>query len=85
LARFVIGKVDKYRTEHSYKVLGGAVTEEANTLCPELRSLLWRKLDIVCFAFKPFGDDHNAGPTQAAGIDTKVDEESDSVVRKAIE
>ncbi|KAF2819129.1 UDP-Glycosyltransferase/glycogen phosphorylase, partial [Ophiobolus disseminans] len=85
LAKFVVDEVDKYRTLHSYKIIGGAVTEEANTLCPELRSQLWQKLDIVCFKFRPFSNHLDDKPTEATEITTKVDEESDSVVRKAIE
>jgi hypothetical protein len=83
LAEFVSKKIKEYRHIHNYKIAGGAVTVQAERLCPELPSLLWCELDIVCFVFKPFNDDtsHDA----PGGPEFKVDEESDSVARKAIE
>ncbi|KAF1915723.1 hypothetical protein BDU57DRAFT_281631 [Ampelomyces quisqualis] len=83
LAKFVVDLVNKYRKEHNYKMAGGAITIQAEELCPELPGLLWSKLDIVCFVFEPFNDDtsHDA----PGGTECKVDEESDSVARKAIE
>jgi hypothetical protein len=81
LANFVVGVIDKYRLKNHYKIAGGAITNQAAELCPELPSFLWRELDIVCFIFKPFGE----GDEAVDGTEFKVDEESDSVVRKAIE
>jgi hypothetical protein len=83
LAKFVGKKIEAYRYEHNYKIAGGAITVQAEQLCPELPSLLWHELDIVCFVFKPFKDDtsHDA----PGGPESKVDEESDSVARKSIE
>jgi hypothetical protein len=83
LARFVLEMVDKYRKTHHYKVAGAGITEQAVKLCPELPSLLWRSVDIVCLVFKPFGDETRGEPFQNA--ESQVDEESDSVVRKTIE
>jgi hypothetical protein len=74
-------KVKAYSDEHHYKVMGAAITEEAAEHCPSLSSQLWLKLDVVCFIFRPFEKKHE--PTDVT--DFKVDEESDSVVRKAIE
>jgi hypothetical protein len=81
LANFVVGVIDRYRLKNHYKIVGGAITSQAAELCPELPSFLWRELDIVCFIFKPFGE----GDEAVEGTVFKVDEESDSVVRKAIE
>lgn len=83
LADFVIKEVEKYREKYYYKIAGGAITKQTAELCPELPSLLWHKLDIVCFIFKPF--DNKAGYVASEGAECKVDEESDSMVRKAIE
>jgi hypothetical protein len=83
LEEFVVEKVSIYGNEHRYKVIGGAITEEAFALCPRLPSRLWLKLDIVCFVFKPFiGEDGQESTHEPL---FKVDEESDSVARKAIE
>jgi hypothetical protein len=81
LVEFVLQKVQAYSSEHHYKVMGGAITKEAAGRCPSLPSQLWLKLDIVCFVFPPFEDKHKPSDV----TDFKVDEESDSVVRKAIE
>jgi hypothetical protein len=81
LEEFVLHKVEAYGSDHHCKVIGGAITEEAAELCPSLPSQLWLKLDIVCFVFPPFEAKHEATEV----TDFKVDEESDSVVRKAIE
>jgi hypothetical protein len=78
---FVVRIVEAYGRERLLKVVGGAITEEAARLCPGLPSRLWRELDIVCFVFPPFEREGEA----TEGTDYKVDEESDSVVRKAIE
>jgi hypothetical protein len=61
------------------------MTEEAHVLCPSLCSQLWKELDIVCFKFKPFSDHQLDGPAAGDVLESTVDEESDSVVRKAIE
>jgi hypothetical protein len=81
LEEFVLQKVEAYGSDHHCKAIGGAITEEAAALCPSLPSQLWLKLDIVCFVFPPFESKHEASQV----TDFKVDEESDSVVRKAIE
>jgi hypothetical protein len=81
LIDYVISMVDAHRSNNHYKIAGGAITKQAATLCPELASALWRELDIVCFIFKPFGDEDEA----CEGTEERVDEESDSVARKAIE
>ncbi|KAH8724715.1 putative trehalose synthase-like protein [Phaeosphaeriaceae sp. PMI808] len=83
LVDFVVSEIEKYREKHYYKIAGGAITQQAAQLCPELPSLLWHKLDIVCFIFKPFANEPGHEATE--GTEFKVDEESDSVVRKAIE
>lgn len=83
LESFVLEMVDKYRKVHHYKIAGTGVTEQAAELCPELSSLLWRNIDVVCFIFKPFTGETRDEPTQEA--ESQVDEESDSVVRKTIE
>jgi hypothetical protein len=85
LIEFILCKIHEYRRTNHYKIVGGAITEEAHSICPQLRSLLWAHLDIVCFKFKPFGNDHGQDPTPEDSYDIKVDEESDSVARKAIE
>jgi hypothetical protein len=59
------------------------MTEQAAELCAELPSFLWLKLDIVGFIFKPFRG--NTASDLTDGPESQVDEESDSVVRKAIE
>jgi hypothetical protein len=81
LVDYVINMVNDHRLNNHYKIAGGAITKQAAALCPELASALWRELDIVCFIFKPFGDEDEA----CEGTEEKVDEESDSVARKAIE
>lgn len=84
LIQFVLRKVNRYREKNHYKIVGAGITEEADILCPHLRSLLWSQLDIVSFKFKPFGDVPGDDPTSEDAFDIRVDEESDSVVRKAI-
>jgi hypothetical protein len=77
----VVNVVNNHRLNNHYKIAGGAITRQAAALCPELASSLWRELDIVCFIFRPFGDEDKA----CEHTEWKVDEESDSVARKAIE
>jgi hypothetical protein len=81
LAYFVVSVIDNYRLKNHYKIVGGGITKQTAELCPKLPSFLWRELDIVCFIFKPFGVKDEA----FQGTEFKVDEESDSVARKAIE
>jgi hypothetical protein len=81
LEEFVVNTVEAYGRKHLHKVVGGAITEEAARLCPGLPSRLWRELDTVCFVFPPFENEGEA----TEKTDYQVDEESDSIVRKAIE
>ncbi|KAH7378495.1 hypothetical protein DE146DRAFT_706970 [Phaeosphaeria sp. MPI-PUGE-AT-0046c] len=82
LADFIVGKIRKYRKDHKYKIAGGAVTSLFAQLCPSLPSLLWKKLDIVCFIFQPFTNE--LGHEAVEDTESIVDEESDCVVRKAL-
>ncbi|KAL5119109.1 hypothetical protein ACEQ8H_003033 [Pleosporales sp. CAS-2024a] len=83
LAHFVLSMVDKYRHEKYYKIAGAGITEEAAALCSELPSLLWHSIDVVCLVMKPFTTETRGEPFTS--VESQVDEESDSVARKAIE
>lgn len=83
LANHVVTAVRKYRKPHDYKISAGAITTQAQSICPSLPALLWKELDIVCFVFEPFFSE-TAQETSKA-VQLAVDEESDSVVRKTIE
>jgi len=85
LEDFVLSELSSYGIKHNYKIIGGAITQEAKGLCPRLPTLLWSQLDIVCFVFKPFSDGGDNEEELAPDDEFKVDEESDSVARKAIE
>ncbi|KAH3953115.1 hypothetical protein HBH53_036920 [Parastagonospora nodorum] len=83
LATFVLEMIDEYRKQHHHKVAGAGITQQAVVLCPELPSLLWSCIDVVCLVFAPFTDETRGEPF--LNLESQVDEESDSVVRKAIE
>jgi hypothetical protein len=83
LASVVLEMIDQYRKQHHHKVAGAGITQQAAALCPELPSLLWSCIDVVCLVFAPFTDETRGEPF--LNLESQVDEESDSVVRKAIE
>ncbi|KAF2028973.1 trehalose synthase (Ccg-9), partial [Setomelanomma holmii] len=86
---FIASKVLKFKTEKYYKVAGCGITKLTAEICPKLATKLWLSQDIVTLVLDPFGKDadHDEqdyhGPTM--GTEWQVDEESDSVVRKALE
>jgi hypothetical protein len=85
LEDFVIARVTENSATFFYKFVGGGITEEADKLCPDLAARLWKELDIVMYVLSPF-DDHEDGhkATDCEFSKWVIDEESDSVVRKAV-
>ena len=83
LASAVLDMIDEYRKQHHHKVAGAGITQQAAALCPELPSLLWSSIDIVCLVLAPFTEETRG--EQFLSLESQLDEESDSVVRKAIE
>jgi hypothetical protein len=84
LEEFVVTKVKETRERLYYKFVGGAITKDAAQLCPDLAKRLWMELDIVMFILSPFDDNELHQATNSEFNKWVVDEESDSVVRKAV-
>jgi hypothetical protein len=83
LEEFIYHSVIEYREAHSYKFVGGAMTEAVFKSCPELSQRLWMDLDMVMLILKPFEQDQKAA--QVAFGKYVIDEESDDIVRKAVQ
>ncbi|KAF2446237.1 glycosyltransferase family 4 protein [Karstenula rhodostoma CBS 690.94] len=82
LAKFVIDKLSHYREEHLYKFVGAGINKKALELSPQLAARLWQELDIVPLVLpdQPSADLLSPGGSH----DITVDEEADSIVRKAL-
>ena len=82
LSNFVIDELGKYQKEHCVKFVGAGINEKALQLSPRLAALMWEKLDIVPLVLP------NQSPSdllsQHDRQDFTVDEEADSMVRKAL-
>ncbi|KAH7122500.1 putative trehalose synthase-like protein [Dendryphion nanum] len=82
LAEFVIQKITEYQAEHLYKFVGVGLTDKAVKLSPPLPSRLWLELDMVPLVFSV---EHIISPLQRNHYSTmSVDEEADSMARKAL-
>ena len=83
LATFLIEKLRSYEKEHLYKFVGAGINRRTHETSPQLASLLWQELDIV-----PLVLENDPQPTQLHdkrdGKDVLVDEEADSMARKAL-
>ncbi|OAG05504.1 putative trehalose synthase (Ccg-9), partial [Paraphaeosphaeria sporulosa] len=82
LANYVIGKLEKLQKEHLYKFVGAGVNKKALELNPTFAALLWKELDIV-----PLVLPNQPSPdllSQHGRHDVTVDEEADSMARKAL-
>ena len=83
LANFLIEKLRDYEKEHLYKYVGAGINRRAHEISPQLASLLWQELDIV-----PLVLENDPKPVQLHdnrdGQDILVDEEADSMARKAL-
>lgn len=83
LANFLIEKLRDYEKEHLYKYVGAGINKRAHDISPQLASMLWRELDIV-----PLVLQNDPEPKQLHdkrdGQTVLVDEEADSMARKAL-
>jgi hypothetical protein len=83
LADTIIQKLDKHRRENLFKCVGAGVNKRAVQYSPHLLSRLWKELDIVPLQYddKP----HSETSSQHTSLkDYSVDEEADSLARKAV-
>ena len=76
--RYCFNAIRDYERDHGYKFVGGGIMDGTRKLCPELLPKLWSELDIVCLHYETKLQVGSA-PLGSLG----VDEESDSMVRKA--
>ncbi|KAG0636842.1 trehalose synthase [Tuber brumale] len=76
----VINTIETYAVKHQAKFVGAGITLGLEEICPGIRALLWRELDIVSIIppmqMTPSGATEN---TETIPID--VDEQADSVAR----
>lgn len=83
LANWIVNKLKSYQQEHLYKYLGAGVSEKVLEYSPQLASRLWQELDIV-----PLVLEHdvsiNGKIHRNRHATTLVDEEADSMARKAL-
>ena len=77
---YVIARLREYEDEQHYKFVGGGITVETFKICPYLTTRLWAELDIVAVIFRPELEAHSIMAKYTVG----VDEEADSMARKAI-
>lgn len=82
LSNFVINELTKYQEEHLYKFLGAGINEKALELSPQLAARLWKDLDIVPLVLPSQRSSDLL--SQSGSCDVTVDEEADSMVRKAL-
>jgi hypothetical protein len=86
---FILAQIYSIKSKYYYKVVGCGITKATEQLCGKgLAQKLWLEQDIVALTFSPFGEDGERGEDShgvTMGTEWQVDEESDSVVRKAIE
>lgn len=82
LANFVLDELKKYQEDHSSKFAGAGINEKALQLSPRLAALLWERLDIVPLVLpdQPLSE----LLAQHGRDDFTVDEEADSMARKAL-
>jgi hypothetical protein len=83
LANFLITRLKEYQEDHLYKYIGAGINELAVKYSPQLPSRLWQELDIVPLVLedKPRP---NAFRVKRGNTHLYVDEEADSMVRKAL-
>ncbi|KAF2690849.1 glycosyltransferase family 4 protein [Lentithecium fluviatile CBS 122367] len=83
LADFLIGKLKEYQEKHLYKYIGAGINQKAVQYSPQLPSRLWQELDIVPLVLddKPRPDALSA---KRVHKHIYVDEEADTMVRKAL-
>lgn len=83
LTKFVIHKLSQYRQEHLYKFVGAGINEETLRLSPQLAARLWQELDIVPLIL-PNDSTIDRVHARRSRRAVTVDEEADSMVRKAL-
>jgi hypothetical protein len=82
LASFVINRLTQYQEGLLYKFVGAGINKKALELSPQLAARLWQELDIVSLVLP---NDHPSGLlSQRSSNDVTVDEEADSMARKAL-
>lgn len=83
LAKFLISRLKEYQQDHHYKYVGAGINQRTVKYCPQLPSRLWQELDIVPLVLedKPHPDAFRA---KRGHIHIYVDEEADSMARKAL-
>jgi hypothetical protein len=83
LANFFLTRLKEYQRDHHYKYIGAGINQRTVQYCPQLPSLLWQELDIVPLVLedKPHPDAFRA---KRGRIHIYVDEEADSMARKAL-
>ncbi|KAJ4303099.1 hypothetical protein N0V90_001990 [Kalmusia sp. IMI 367209] len=83
LADFLVSKLKSYQTEHLYKFTGAGINETAMKHSPQLAARLWQELDIVPLVI-PNDFSQNQKHTESTKHTVLVDEEADSMARKAL-
>lgn len=84
LADFLIDKLKEYQKEHLYKFLGAGLNEKAVRYSPRLPSRLWQELDIVPLVLRNEPEPDMFRAHRNGHYNILVDEEADSMARKAL-
>lgn len=84
LADFLVDKLKEYQRDHLYKFLGAGINEKAVRYSPNLPSRLWQELDIVPLVLRNEPEPDMFRSHRNGHSNILVDEEADSMARKAL-